>query len=312
MKKTKTLHKNNPHNQEYNFDELCASYPALKEYVLINKYNNESIDFFNTKAVLALNKSLLKHYYQIEHYDLPEQHLIPPIPGRADYIHYLAQYLMQNNNNVIPKGEKVKVLDIGTGANCIYPIIASSAYEWDIVASDSAQESLNIAKNIVSSNASLKNKVEFRFQNKQSDVLKNIVSNDEYFMASICNPPFHKSQEDASAASSRKIKNLKKDEYAKTVLNFSGTASELWCQGGEVEFISKLISQSTLYKKNFFCFSTLVSKKEHLSIFERKLKNLKAIDIKTLEMKQGQKISRILVWSFLSKKEKQVWLEQHL
>ena len=312
MKKTKTLHKTNPHNQEYNFDELCTSYPALKEYVLINKYNNESIDFFNTKAVLALNKALLKHYYKIENYDLPQQHLIPPIPGRADYIHYLAQYLMQNNNNTIPRGKDVKILDIGTGANCIYPIIASSAYDWDLVASDSSQESLDIAKNIVASNTSLNNKVEFRFQNKQSDVLKNIVSNDEYFMASICNPPFHKSQEDASEASSRKIKNLKKDEYAKTVLNFSGTASELWCQGGEVEFISKLISQSTLYKKNFFCFSTLVSKKEHLSIFERKLKNLKAIDIKILEMKQGQKISRILVWSFLSKKEKQAWLEKHL
>jgi len=312
MKKTKTLHKNNPHNQEYDFTILCASYPALKEYVLINKYNNESIDFFNAKAVLALNKALLKHYYEIDSYELPQEHLIPPIPGRADYIHYLAQYLTQNNANTTPKGKKVKILDIGTGANCIYPIIASAAYSWDIVACDNSQESLDIAKNIVASNKSLENKVEFRLQTKQQDIFTNIVQNEEHFMACICNPPFHKSKEDANEASSRKIKNLKKDKYAQTVLNFSGTANELWCKGGEVEFISKIISQSTQYKKNFFCFSSLVSKKEHLSIFEKKLKNSKAIDIKVLEMKQGQKISRILVWSFLSKKEKQVWIDTHL
>jgi 23S rRNA (adenine1618-N6)-methyltransferase len=44
---------------------------------------------------------------------------LPSIPGRADYIHYIADLLAESNNGIIPRSWD-QGLDIGIGANCIY------------------------------------------------------------------------------------------------------------------------------------------------------------------------------------------------
>ena len=117
------LHPRNKLRERYNFKQLIVSCPGLAQYVKMNMYNDESIDFFNPDAVKALNKALLKHYYDIVNWDIPEGYLCPPIPGRTDYIHYLADLLCSTNYGKMPTGEKIKCLDIGVGASCVYPII---------------------------------------------------------------------------------------------------------------------------------------------------------------------------------------------
>src|ERR1035437_1265681 len=91
------LHPRNRHRERYDFTLLCKSYPDLKRYVALNAYNDESIDFSNAEAVKALNKALLKHYYDISFWDIPAGYLCPPIPGRADYIHHIAELLATTN-----------------------------------------------------------------------------------------------------------------------------------------------------------------------------------------------------------------------
>lgn len=120
------LHPRNKHRSNYDFAALTKSLPALKPYVAINKYGNESIDFSDPAAVKALNKALLSHFYNIANWDIPEGYLCPPIPGRADYIHYLADLLEEEEP--LLKGKNIKVLDIGIGANCVYPIIGHQEY----------------------------------------------------------------------------------------------------------------------------------------------------------------------------------------
>ena len=107
------LHPRNKHRERYNFKLLIKTCPELKPFVFINKFDDESIDFFNPEAVKILNKALLKQYYNIDYWDVPKGYLCPPIPGRADYIHYIADLLGESNNGKIPTGKKLKVLDIG-------------------------------------------------------------------------------------------------------------------------------------------------------------------------------------------------------
>ncbi|RZL99902.1 MAG: DUF890 domain-containing protein, partial [Pedobacter sp.] len=114
------LHPRNKHRSNYDFAALIKSFPDLRPYVALNKFGNESVDFSNPAAVKTLNSALLAHFYNIKHWDIPEGYLCPPIPGRADYVHYLAD-LLQLEEGVM-KGKAIKVLDIGTGANCVYPI----------------------------------------------------------------------------------------------------------------------------------------------------------------------------------------------
>ena len=306
---TKSLHPRNPHNTRYDFESLIKSESDLKQYVKLNKYNDLSIDFANPQAVLTLNKSLLSHFYGVKNWNIPKGYLCPPIPGRADYIHYMADLLAKLNAGNIPKGKAIKVLDVGVGANCIYPIIGTSVYDWSFVGSDVEEESLLSVQNIINENKNLKENITTRLQVNSSDIFEGIINSEDRFDFTLCNPPFHKSQKEAIAGNTRKVKNLTKQKDAKSTLNFGGKNNELWCKGGEIAFIKTMIMQSAKFSKNCLYFSTLVSKKENLPEIYRTLKSLKPNEIETIEMTQGQKITRIVVWSFLDEKERKNWFK---
>jgi 23S rRNA (adenine1618-N6)-methyltransferase len=309
-KQIKTLHPRNFHNSRYDFKTLIKSFPQLQEYVTKNKYDDLSIDFADPKAVLCLNKALLSHFYNIKNWEIPQGYLCPPIPGRADYIHYLADLLAGANGGKIPKGRNIVGLDVGVGSNCIYPIIANSVYGWSFVGSDIDEISISNVNSIIESNQQLEENIHCRIQSNPNNILTGIIKENEKFDFIICNPPFHKSQKEAQAGSKRKVSNLTKKEVENPTLNFGGQSGELWCSGGETSFIKTMIKQSLKHSKNCFWFTSLVSKKENLREIYKALKTEKPFVIKTIEMKQGQKISRFVAWSFLDKKEQKQWQKQ--
>ncbi len=313
--KDKGLHPRNPHRDRYDFPALISTSPGLKPFVSENRYGDLSIDFANPAAVKMLNKALLHHFYQIDNWDIPLGYLVPPIPGRADYIHYIADLLAESNNRIIPKGKKITGLDIGTGASCIYPIIGVCAYKWNFIATDIDPVSIKVAKLIVETNAKISGRIKFRHQKSPRIIFNNIIKPDDCFDFTICNPPFHESPEAAAYSAGTKIKNLSGKKFnienkdIKPALNFGGQNRELWCPGGELAFIKTMITESLENTENCFWYSTLVSKKENLPIIYTALKNIKAFDIRTIDMTQGNKISRIVAWTFLTKEKQTIWRE---
>lgn len=114
--KTKSeLHPRNPHRERYDLQTLAASYPALALYVRPNRFGDESIDFADPEAVKVLNAALLRHYYGIGNWDIPPGYLCPPIPGRADYIHHIADLLAGCNAGKIPTGGRFAVSTSASG-----------------------------------------------------------------------------------------------------------------------------------------------------------------------------------------------------
>lgn len=304
------LHPRNKHRSLYDFAGLIKSSPKLAEYVLLNKYNNESIDFADPKAVMALNKALLKHFYAIDHWDIPKGYLCPPIPGRADYIHCIADVLASFNGGRIPHNN-VKCLDIGVGANCVYPIIANKEYGWSVVGTDIDEAAIRSAKKIITSNSDLAKVISVRLQKNPSHIFKGIIREGETFDVSICNPPFHASLAEAKEGTMRKINNLRTKKSNKVVLNFGGQNAELWCKGGELGFVKQIIRESTEISRTCFLFSSLISKSSHLREIYKVLKGVNATEVRTIEMTQGNKISRIVVWSFMDKVEQKEWRQKH-
>jgi 23S rRNA (adenine1618-N6)-methyltransferase len=291
----KVLHERNKHRSRYDFAALVKHAPELRDQVIVNPYGDESVDFSDPISVKLLNKALLKQYYQIEHWDIPDGYLCPPIPGRADYIHYLADLLASTNDGKIPTGNKVKILDIGVGANCVYPIIGHQEYGWSFVGSDVDKKALQAAENIIAANAVLSSDVKVRLQHNKHQVLKGIVKPGEQFHATMCNPPFHSSAEEAAAGSNRKLQNLGKQ---KEVLNFGGQHVELWVEGGEVGFVKKMIAESIEFASQVGWFTTLISKSANLPFIYYALEQAKVAEVRTIEMAQGQKISRFVAWTF--------------
>lgn len=301
------LHPRNLHRNSYDFDSLISCVPELKHYVYKNPYGNFTINFSIPKAVKLLNKALLEHFYGIKNWDIPDGNLCPPIPGRADYVHYIADLLAENHHQT-PKGFSVKGLDIGAGANLVYPLIAHQSYGWRMVGTDINKDSLKNAQHILNKNPDLSSGIELRFQKNSNFIFKNIVSSEDKFAFSMCNPPFHDSEESVLKENLRKTKNLNTSKIKNPNLNFSGQQSELWCEGGELAFISKMIEESTVFSSQVLWFTCLVSKKENLFKLNLLLNKLKAAEIKMIEMSQGQKVSRILVWTFTSQSERKNWI----
>lgn len=288
------LHPRNKHRHGYNFTALTKANPALSAFIINNKHNQQkTIDFSNGDAVRALNIALLKSHYHIQHWDFPQGYLCPPIPGRVDYIHYLNDLL----KNTKIEG-KVSVLDIGTGATCIYPILGAREYDWYFVASDIDPVSIKAANITVNANKNIAKHICCRLQKNREYIFDSIIKPDEFYHLTMCNPPFHKSLADASAGTTRKWQNLNKSNKSQNSLNFGGQKAELWCQGGELGFIRQMIKESKQYREQVLWFTCLVSQKDHLSKLKLSLKKANVLQVKVIKMAQGQKNSRFIAWSF--------------
>ncbi len=301
------LHPRNQHRGRYDFKELVEASSDLAPFVLLNAHLDESIDFADPAAVKMLNTALLKRYYDLNYWDIPAGYLCPPIPGRADYIHHIATLLGNNNYGKIPTGKNIVCLDIGVGANCIYPIIGVKEYGWSFIGADIDPVAIDSANKIIELNPHLKELVECRLQPDPKDIFYNIVKKDELFDLSICNPPFHASQEEAEAGTLRKLSNLQQTKVKTPVLNFGGQNGELWCFGGEEKFVRDMIRESRKFASSCYWFSTLISKKTNLPSVYAALKKVEATDVKTIPMGQGHKTSRIVAWTFLGKEEQKEW-----
>lgn len=306
-----TMHPRSAHRMGYDFKALIKAMPKLRAFVTVNKYENETINFSDPEAVKLLNRALLKHHYRVEYWDIPEGYLCPPIPGRADYIHYAADLLATANDGVVRKGKKVRVLDIGVGANCVYPIIGHQEYGWSFIGVDIDEEALASAQKIIDQSKELKAAIELRLQKHKADIFTFAIKPGELFDLTLCNPPFHASIREAAEGSKRKWNNLGlKTGREEPVLNFGGQNMELWYPGGEAAFLKQMATQSTRVAKQCLWFTTLVSKKENLRILYNALQKAGAVEIQTINMSQGQKASRIMAWTYFTPEEQKEWVKK--
>ncbi len=286
--KEKGLHPKNKFNKGYNFDDLINKNSLLKEFIIKNDYGNLSIDFSDPKAVKELNRSLLFANYNIKVWEFPDENLCPPIPGRVDYIHHIHDLLVASNIT-----EKVHVLDIGTGATCIYPLLGNAVYGWTFIGTDIDLDSLDSAQDIIDDN-DLDPQILLRQQFDENNILTGIIELEDSFTVAMCNPPFYKFAEEARGANRRKTRNL----GTNAVRNFAGNNNELWYVGGEKAFLHNYLYQSSLSKERCIWFTSLVSKKENVESLQKSAKKLGATAFKIIPMHQGNKVTRIIAWSY--------------
>ena len=300
--------KNSNHNKEkqikpsYDFDELSKVHPELTSFIFENNYQTKTIDFANLKAVKALNTALLKKDYGIRYWEFPDSNLCPPIPGRVAYVDCISQLLKKSKIT-----QNIRVLDVGVGATCIYPILGQSVYKWNFVGVDIDKESLKTAQQIINKN-NLQQDIKLRHQANKMLILKGVLNAEDTFSVSMCNPPFYKSETEALEATSRKLNGLNKSTD-KVVRNFSGTQNELIYEGGEKAFLHNYLYESSLFKNQCFWFTSLVSKKDLVKGVKQSLQKLGATDVKVINMTHGNKISRIVAWTFLTKEEQEAWVK---
>ncbi len=304
------LHPRNRHPGQYDFAALVAASPALGRFVTTNRFGNRSIDFAKPAAVKALNQAILLTQYDIRQWEVPPQYLCPPIPGRADYIHHLADLLATANGGTIPRGPMICAFDVGVGASAIYPLIGYREYGWRFVGSECDPAAMTSAQRIVRANPGLDKFITLRRQKVPLQLFAGVVKEDEHFDVAMSNPPFHASAAEAMKGTRRKWNNLGKPEAAgrgAPLLNFGGQESELWCEGGEVGFISRMIAESTQVPGLCLWFTSLVSKEASLPLIVRVLQAAHVRERRVIEMTHGQKRTRIIAWTFMDERQRRDW-----
>ncbi len=303
-------HPRNRHQGRYDMARLLAANPALRAYLRRTPDGGQSIDFSDPLAVRELNRALLASDYGIGHWDIPAGYLCPPVPGRADYLHGLADLLAADAGGTIPRGPGVRVLDIGVGANCIYPLLGQAEYSWSFVGSDIDPVALRSAAANVQGNG-LDRLIELRLQHARGSLFAGVVQAQDRFHLTLCNPPFHASAREAAQGSQRKLRNLGDGKPAPRgrppLLNFGGQANELWCTGGEASFLRRMIRESVAVQAQVLWFSSLVAKREHLADLHRQLSRAGALEVREVAMAQGSKQSRFVAWTFHAAARRAGW-----
>ncbi len=288
------LHPRNRHHDRYDLPALCKDTPALAAFIVANPAGEQTINFADPDAVKTLNQALLAHFYQVKAWNIPDGFLCPPVPGRADYMHHLADLLTEANGSL---PQNASVLDIGTGANLIYPLIGSHEYGWRFTGTEVSAEALTAAQAIIDANPGMSRQIRLRRQKDEEAILAGMIHKNEFFEAMVCNPPFHDSAESAREGNERKRRNLGQQKHEP--LNFGGQNQELWCEGGEVAFIRKMIAESREYGRQVMWFTSLVSRGDNLPMLYSALTEAGAVKVVKKEMAQGQKQSRFIAWTFL-------------
>lgn len=315
------MHPRNRFRDGYDFDALRAGHPTLAPFVVPNAYGDLSIDYADACAVKALNQALLAHAYGLRAWDLPPGGLCPPIPGRSEHLHHLADLLADGASGAgsaggasgagsagVPRGRAVSVLDVGTGASCIYPLIGAREYGWRFVGTEVDPASARWAEKLVAAHPQVADRIEVRLQPSPLHCFEGVVEPDERFDLSLCNPPFFASAQEAARGNRRKRRNLseKRADGGRSggkrptgdVRNFGGKAGELWCEGGELGFVQRMISESAARPQLCRWFTTLVARGATLPRLRRALDDAGAVEVRVLELSHGAKQSRILAWRF--------------
>ncbi len=298
------LHPRNRHTENYNFQRLCRISPSLKQFVIANKLGQPSINFASSFAVKALNSAILKADYAIDNWSVPAGYLCPPIPGRVDYIHYIADLLSATTKSTGKNGTPITGLDIGTGASCIYPLLGHREYQWQFIASDIDPASISSSQYIIDNNEGLGAAIRLRLQPDSRHIFQNVITSTDRIDFTLCNPPFHASLAHAKQTSARKRRNLGTNNKGDSKLNFGGQKAELWCKGGEREFVGTMIKESKRFADQVLWFTSLISSHDNIRPLKLLLREIGADEVKVVGMAQGHKVSRFIAWTFLTPQQR--------
>ncbi|CAH8502253.1 unnamed protein product [Schistosoma turkestanicum] len=292
MALNKYMHQRNIYKQKRpNFKELAAKFDFFDAVAVKDECGRVTLDFRIPSHLSALSKALLLNDFGLN-VDFPGDRLIPTVPLRLNYILWLEDLI----KGLQRFSERVKILDIGVGASCIYPLLGSAKNSWQFFGTESDVRNFSLAKeNVDKNNLSKSIKLFHITENTSSlDVVFGGTENTTYLHAVMANPPFFSDTSDA--VGSNTCRSLKRPP-PKTIS--SAARHESQTVGGEVYFCIRLIRDSIRYSTRVGVFTIMLGKKSSVSSVRRILHKFKITQISVYEMCQGRIMRWGVAWTFL-------------
>ena len=183
------------------FLQLARLYPSFARFVQSRGAGRRAhIDFRDPAAITALTRVLLLHDFQL-HFDLPPQHLCPPIPQRLAVLYWVDDLLSEQQRQLHSSSAALtrRGIDVGCGASVIFPLLGARSFGWQFVATEVDPPAIAAAQHNVDSNG-LQTAIRIRAVADGQQLLVGVIGADDgHFDFVVCNPPFFSSPASASA-----------------------------------------------------------------------------------------------------------------
>lgn len=287
------FHAENRFAGPHDLDALAACTPALKPHLRPHPTAGFTIDWQSPEAVQLLNRALLESAYEVKEWRVASGHLCPAVPGRMEYLVQVVAALAMKRP--VPR---LNLLDVGTGATGIYAVLAAAEWNWEVVASDVDQRSIQALCQITAANPQLA--IQPRLQPDPASCFAHAIGPHELIDLTVCNPPFYADADEARRERTR---------AARGGEAFAGTPSELICPGGEHGFLHRMAKESQAWGHRILWFSSLVAQNRHATGLSQSLKKLGAADVRVLPLETAGKRARVVLWTFQDAARRNEWMK---
>uniref|UniRef100_A0A7N9D4J7 U6 small nuclear RNA (adenine-(43)-N(6))-methyltransferase n=1 Tax=Macaca fascicularis TaxID=9541 RepID=A0A7N9D4J7_MACFA len=263
MALSKSMHARNRYKDKPpDFAYLASKYSDFKQHVQINLNGRVSLNFKDPEAVRALTCTLLREDFGLS-IDIPLERLIPTVPLRLNYIHWVEDLIGHQDSD---KSTLRRGIDIGTGASCIYPLLGATLNGWYFLATEVDDMCFNYAKKNVEQNnlSDLIKVVKVPQKTLLMDALKE--ESEIIYDFCMCNPPFFANQLEAKGVNSRNPRRPPPSSVN------TGGITEIMAEGGELEFVKRIIHDSLQLKKRLRWYSCMLGKKCSLAPLKEELR----------------------------------------
>ncbi|EGW14216.1 RNA N6-adenosine-methyltransferase METTL16 [Cricetulus griseus] len=289
MALSKSMHARNRYKDKPpDFAYLASKYPDFKQHIQINLSGRVSLNFKDPEAVRALTCTLLREDFGLS-IDIPLERLIPTVPLRLNYIHWVEDLI---GHQASDKSTLRRGIDIGTGASCIYPLLGATLNGWYFLATEVDDMCFNYAKKNVEQNnlSDLIKVVKVPQKTLLMDALKE--ESEIIYDFCMCNPPFFANQLEAQGVNSRNSRRPPPSSVN------TGGITEIMAEGGELEFVKRIIHDSLQLKKRLRWYSCMLGKKCSLAPLKEELRIQGVPKVTFTEFCQGRTMRWALAWSF--------------
>ena len=325
------------------FGALAERHPSLRPHLVRRGASRDgakprwTLDFASWDATVALNAALLADAYDVRGWSIPRGYLCPAVANRANYVHWIEDLLEQSRPAALgsaTRGPAIRGLDVGVGANCVYPLIGAARNGWSFVGTDVTDAALEAARRNADANPRLAPLIEIRDARIRGESGANLPRAEEGDPA----PIFARvradedrdaerdrldAARDAAASSSSSTTKTKKNEtrgFAFTMCNppffeseadakgnagtdFGGVASEMACAGGELAFVSRILAESSASadaRRFAHWYTTMCGKKETVKRLRAMLRTRGAKAVRETTFYQGKTRRWGVAWSFVA------------
>uniref|UniRef100_A0A8D8MEI4 Methyltransferase-like protein 16 n=1 Tax=Cacopsylla melanoneura TaxID=428564 RepID=A0A8D8MEI4_9HEMI len=316
MSFNKYMHPRNRYVVPPNFKQLAIEYPEFRKHLQQDLSGKLKFNFHDAEALRIFSTTLLHKDFGLT-VDIPPHCLVPTLPLRLNYILWIEDLLQANQFEGPVHG-----IDIGSGASCVYPLLACHTNSWSMLALECDPVSVDYARRNVQQN-NLQELISVKHTSSSDNShLESYLEPNVSYTFTMCNPPFFASSDDLNWEHGREKNDSKQLESGKQDIDCdesslnkrnrsrnrnkrrkpppnaqTGNKTELIAQGGEVSFVEKMI-QDNIHLRQIKIFTTMLGhKSSFIRVKQFLMEHPLVKQVSSTEFCQGNTMRWGLAWT---------------